>query len=107
MFIDNCTATQNKKSGIAVNSFYGMVYLTNTASSENEGHGIVFSSKSYLRQMLTSESNESDVNYLDGYPSEVNQRNSPRHRGTLRSPVGARALEQPSFIPMGGDSLGE
>ena len=44
-----------------------MVYMTNTASSENEGHGIVFSSKAYMRNMLTSESNESEVNYLD-YP---------------------------------------
>lgn len=84
-----------------------MVYLTNTASSENEGHGIYFSSKAYSRNMLTSESNESELNYLDYPDNTPQQRNSPRNRGTLRSPMGSRLNDQPSFIPMGGDSLGE
>ena len=45
VYVETCTATQNKMSGFAVSSFYGTVSFKECTSSENEGHGIVFNSK--------------------------------------------------------------
>ena len=41
-----------------------MVYFTNTTSSENEGHGILFAGKSNTKNLITTESDASEA-YLD------------------------------------------
>jgi hypothetical protein len=43
--LDQLTAYQNQKFGVAVRSFYGTVHILNSVCSENEGHGVLLTNK--------------------------------------------------------------
>ena len=99
--VESCTATQNKMSGIAVNSFYGTVSFKECTSSENEGHGIVFNSKALPRNQACSASDDSEE-ILDnpGTPTPHNL-----YAGRFNSSRSPLPMDGPSFMPVGVDSF--